>query len=68
MNTFGKNLKSIRTSQGLSQFQLAKLIGTTPQRISEWETDKVEPGLTYIIKIMKALDIGFEELTDGINK
>ncbi len=68
MNTFGKNLKSIRTSQGLSQFQLAKLIGTTPQRISEWETDKVEPGLTYIIKIMKALDIGFEELIDGINK
>ncbi len=37
MNRFGQNLKGIRQSVGLSQFQLAKLLSTTQQRISEWE-------------------------------
>lgn len=66
MNTFGTNLKNIRTSLGISQKQLAEKIGTTMQRVSEWERGKVEPGLSYIIKIIKALDTTFEELTDGL--
>lgn len=64
MNTFADNLKSIRKAQGVSQLQLAKMIDTTPQRISEWECGKVEPGLSSIKKIIKALDTSFEELTE----
>ena len=68
MKTFGNNLKELRKALGISQFQLAKIIGTTPQRVSEWECNKVEPGLSSILKIIKALDTTFDELTDGINK
>jgi transcriptional regulator with XRE-family HTH domain len=66
MKTFGENLKEIRVSCKLNQQQFAKLIGTTQQRVSEWETNKVEPTLFNIIKITKVLNVTFEELTDEI--
>ena len=48
MNTFGDNLREIRTSCKLSQKQFANLLGTTQQRVSEWENNKVEPTLGNI--------------------
>ena len=66
MNTFGKNLSSLRKLNKLNQKDFAKKIGTTQQRVSEWECDKVEPSLYNIIKIIEILNTSFEELTDGI--
>ncbi|MBQ8201657.1 MAG: helix-turn-helix transcriptional regulator [Clostridia bacterium] len=36
---FGDRLKQIRTSQGLSQEQLAEKIGVSRQAITKWETN-----------------------------
>ena len=66
MNTFGDNLREIRVSCKLSQKKFANLIGTTQQRVSEWENNKVEPTLGNIYKMIKYLHTTFEELTDGI--
>lgn len=66
MRTFGENLKNIRESLGFSQYQLAKLMKVAPQRVSEWETGKIEPSLRPLIKLTKILDVPFEELIDGI--
>ena len=66
MVKFGDNLKSLRLASGLSQKAFADMIGTTQQRVSEWERNLVEPSLTNIIKIIKALDTSFEELTENI--
>ena len=68
MKTFGENLKAIRTSAGISQKVFAQKMNTTQQRVSEWETNKVEPTLTNIIKILSVLDTTFEELTEDIQK
>lgn len=66
MNTFGDNLKAIRTTNRISQKKFAEMIGTTQQRVSEWERGLVEPTLYNIIKIIKVLNVSFEELIDGI--
>lgn len=66
MSSFGKNLKTERENAGLNQKQLASRIGTSQQRISEWECDKVEPTVLNIVAIAKALDVSFDELFDGI--
>ena len=62
MNSFGENLKNERSLAGLSQSEFAKLLGTTQQRISEWERDKVEPTLSNIVAILRVLNIPFEDL------
>ncbi len=66
MSTFGKNLKSERERCGYNQKQLALKIGTSQQRISEWECDKVEPTVSNVVAIAKALDVSYDDLFDGI--
>jgi len=66
MATFGENLKRERMLCGYSQTQFATRIGTTQQRVSEWERNKVEPTLYNIIEIIRTLNITFEDLIDGI--
>lgn len=67
MKTLGENLKTIRLLANLTQKEFAKSLNTTQQRVSEWETNKVEPSLFTIIKILKILNISFEELTKNLN-
>ena len=66
MNTFGDNLKNLRKSRRISQQEFAQRLQTTQQRVSEWECNKIEPSLYNIIKILKVLEVDFEELTDGM--
>jgi transcriptional regulator with XRE-family HTH domain len=66
MSTFGKNLKELRVQSGMSQKVFATKMQTTQQRVSEWETDKVEPTLYNILKIISVLQVTFEDLTEGI--
>ena len=68
MKTFGDNLKYFRKLNKLSQKDFADKMKTTQQRVSEWECDKVEPSLYNIMRILKVFEIGFEELTDGIEE
>ena len=66
MNTFGNNLKSLRKLNKISQQEFASKLNTTQQRVSEWECGKVEPTLFSILKILKVLNVTFEDLTEGI--
>ena len=68
MSTFGQNLKTARKNSKISQKDFAERLQTTQQRVSEWECDKVEPSLFNILKILKVLEMTFEELTDGIEE
>ncbi len=66
MITFGENLKGIRKLNKISQIEFANRMGTTQQRVSEWECNKIDPSLYNILRIIKVLNTTFEELTDGI--
>lgn len=66
MRTFGENLKSIRKANNLSQKDFALKMGTSQQRVSEWECDKVEPTLYNILRITKVLETTFDDLTEDI--
>ena len=68
MSSFAQNLKLARKNSKISQKDFADRLQTTQQRISEWECGKIEPSLFNIIKILKVLEISFEELTDGIDE
>lgn len=66
MSTFGDNLREARKAKNLTQESLADDIETTQQYISECERNKSEPTLSFILKLLKALDISFDELLDGV--
>ena len=59
---FGDRLKQIRTSQGLSQEQLAEKLGVTRQTIGLIESGSYNPTLKLCVAIGKALDRTLDEL------
>jgi transcriptional regulator with XRE-family HTH domain/KaiC/GvpD/RAD55 family RecA-like ATPase len=53
----GGRLKELRTRQGLSQTELAKLVGVTPSTISQIESCLIYPSLPALFKMAEALDV-----------
>ena len=66
MKSFGENLKYERKVAGLTQKQLAEKMGIKQQQLSRWEKDKIEPAVSSIVAIAKALDVDFNDLFDGL--
>lgn len=52
-----QRLSTTRKRRGLSQTQLAEMIGTTPQNLSRYENGIREPKATTLAAIAKALDV-----------
>ena len=60
---FGDILRQIRAERGLSQDELAALLGTTKQVISRYETKKRVPRLSVVTTFaQKARSAGFSAL------
>lgn len=56
------NLKNIRTENGLSQAQLAEMVGVSRNTISSIETGQFSPTAKLALVLCIALDKKFEEL------
>ena len=61
MNSFGKKIKLLRIEKGITQKQLASIIGVEYQYISRWERG-VQPSSKYIAILSDALDADLSEL------
>ena len=56
------NLKAARSEKGLSQQQLADMVGVSPNTISSIETGQFNPTAKLALILCIALDKKFEEL------
>lgn len=68
--TLGMRLKALRQEKGLSQVELARLIGVGKSIVSLYEKDVSEPTSSKIIAICKYFDVtsdyllGLKEFSD----
>ncbi|MEM5788023.1 MAG: helix-turn-helix domain-containing protein [Syntrophobacteraceae bacterium] len=53
----GLRLKGLRTRRGLSQTDLAKLVGVTPSTISQVESNLIYPSLPALLKMAEVLNV-----------
>ena len=63
-NNFSENLKSKRKQLGLTQKELAEIVGITPKTIQNYEKKKTIPTSAVMEAISIALDIGLEQMFD----
>lgn len=73
MNTYitAKTIKRLREERGLTQSQLAEIIGVSDKAVSKWETSKGLPDISLVEPLSKALGVSVMELMSGdtvINK
>ena len=65
MHDISKHLKTIRTSKGWTQQQMADALFVTRQAISNWETGKNMPDLQMLESISDKLGVTVEEILYG---
>jgi transcriptional regulator with XRE-family HTH domain len=58
----GLRLKDLRTKRGLSQSELAKLVGVTPSTISQVESNIIYPSLPALLKMAEVLSVNIGSL------
>ena len=64
-NNFSENLKSKRKQLGLTQKELAEIVGITPKTIQNYEKKKTIPTPALMEEISTALNVSFEEMIDN---
>ena len=60
----GEKIKELIEQKGLTQGELAALIGNDGNTISRWERNKIGVGNKYIVKLAQALDTPVAYLMD----
>ncbi len=63
--TIGERIKVARTNAGMTQADLARIMGVPYQTIGHWERDASSPKYSSLEKVAKALNISVETLILG---
>ena len=58
----GLRLKELRKKQGLSQKELARLVGVTPSTISQVESNSIYPSLPALFKMAEVLGVQIDSI------
>jgi len=61
----GKNIRKHRTLAGMTQGQLAEIVGCCDRHIGQIEGGKNIPSLAVTVKIANALHVGIDQLVYG---
>ena len=62
MENLGETIKYLRLEKGLTQPELAKLLGVSNGIISVWENNVNEPKATYIKRLAQVLGVSADYL------
>ena len=65
---FGKNLASARRKNGLTQPQLAEILGVSPKAIDYYERRAINPNMGFVKKAAAALGTTPDELIEYKNR
>ena len=65
MVKLGEKIKELRIEKGLTQMQLAKLIGSSQKAIDYWERSVNEQKASYIVALVKVFGISFDEFFEN---
>ena len=60
----GKNLKTLRNEQNITQKDLANKLNISFKTISHWEVGYTEPSLELLKSLKELLNVSYEDLLD----
>ena len=61
----GATIKRLREKKGITQAQLAELVGVSSKAVSKWETGKGFPDISLLENLAGALSVSVMELVSG---
>jgi transcriptional regulator with XRE-family HTH domain len=64
----GENIKAVRMKLGLTQQEMSDACDIPQNRISTWESGKVEPTVSSLLKVCAGLNQPLEVFVSGVNR
>ena len=64
--SLGERVIDLRKERGISQVELAKMLGVSRQAVSKWENDQSAPDTVKLIQLADALDTEVAYLATGV--
>lgn len=64
MSELSKNVRILRTKQGLTQEELGKKIDVSQVTVRNYETEKITPKPTTLVRLARALGVTVEQLVE----
>ena len=61
----GRFIKSLRQEKGLTQEQLAEVLGVTNRSVSRWENGNNLPDLSVLLELAKYFEVDVGDILDG---
>ena len=52
-----QRIREVRQTRGMSQVELAGLLGVTKQSVSNWENDNIQPSIEMLVKLALTLGV-----------
>ena len=65
MTMLSKNLKILRERKGVTQAELANVLGITQQAVARWEKEKSEPDNNTLKQLAKYFSVSIDYLLDN---
>ena len=62
---FRENLQYLRSSQSMTQEQLAMLLGVSRQSVTKWEAERSYPEMDKLLKLCQIFDCTLDDLVQG---
>lgn len=63
--SFLENLQHLRATRGMSQEQLAMLVGVSRQSVTKWESEKSYPEMDKLLKLCQIFECTLDDLVTG---
>ena len=57
-----QRIREVRQTRGMSQVELAGLLGVTKQSVSNWENDNIQPSIEMLVKLAQTLAVSTDYL------
>ncbi len=57
---FNERLKELRTEEGITQKELARLMDTTNSSICDWECGRTEPNIQQLVKLAEIFSVSVD--------
>lgn len=57
-----QRIREVRQARGMSQVELAGLLGVTKQSVSNWENDNIQPSIEMLVKLAQTLAVSTDYL------
>ena len=63
--SFRENLQHLRATRGMTQENLAVLLGVSRQSVTKWESERAYPEMDKLLKICSVFDCTLDEHVQG---